>query len=450
MRMLKIISSAITLACLAPGSSFAAERDASGEDDGSSAAEDSEQQQDTLWIDRWAPERNMVELGVFGGVALPSRSLELFEPIVGVPGQGFRTVNRAAFDGGGRLGFYPARFLGLEAEGALIPTRTTGDEQRALLWAVRGHLVAQYPRWSVVPFVLAGPTMLGTRSAREALGNDIDAGFHFGGGLKIFVSRSVLLRFDVRDTLTAQQGIGDGAGHTVELLAGLSISLNRKKQQPQSAPQDRDRDGDGTLDRDDRCIDTPGPKSNRGCPVADRDADGILNEDDRCPDTPGIPENFGCPVADQDGDGILDGNDACVEDPENKNGYEDEDGCPDEIPLAVQEFTGVIDGIFFDTNRATIKDQSIEKLDRAVAVLTEYPSVRLEVSGHTDARGTATHNADLSTRRAESVRDYLAGHGVDSSRLQVFGAGEGEPRASNLTADGRAMNRRIEFRITKN
>jgi len=431
-----------------------------------------DRRKDQKWIHRWAPERNLVELGVFGGVAFPSPNLELFEPDLTLPDQGFKELRALSPDVGARVGYYPLRFLGLELEGAVLPTATDADDQSALVWAFRGHLIAQIPRWSVTPFVLAGPSALGVASDRNAVGNDVDLGFHFGGGVKVYVNRYLALRFDVRDTLTAKAGVGDGVGHTVELLGGLSLTLNRKK--GKKPPGDRDRDG--ILDPDDRCIDVPGVPENEGCPYGDRDQDGILDKDDECPDTPGVPEYAGCPIPDTDGDGILDPddkcvdepgvveyegcpipdtdgdgfldpNDKCVDEPETKNGYEDDDGCPDEIPEEVKQFTGVIEGIFFDTNKDTIKSKSRTKLDNAVKVLTDFPEVRLEISGHTDDRGSDAYNMDLSARRAAAVKQYFVDHGIAADRLETRGAGETEPRESNSTKAGRAKNRRIEFKL---
>jgi OmpA-OmpF porin, OOP family len=129
--------------------------------------------------------------------------------------------------------------------------------------------------------------------------------------------------------------------------------------------EETDRDGDGLFDKDDRCPNLPGPAENGGCPLEapkDRDADGIPDNVDRCPDQPedkdgfqdddGCPDpdndgdglldgadkcpneagpiqNLGCPVTDKDGDGIPDDKDRCPSEPEDKDGFQDEDGCPD-------------------------------------------------------------------------------------------------------------------------
>jgi outer membrane protein OmpA-like peptidoglycan-associated protein len=108
-----------------------------------------------------------------------------------------------------------------------------------------------------------------------------------------------------------------------------------KENKPEPKPvvvkiEPTDRDGDGVLDADDECPEIPGPAENRGCPWGDKDNDGVVDPEDSCPEVPGPAENKGCPVIrDTDGDGIPDDLDRCPVDPEDKDGWQDEDGCPD-------------------------------------------------------------------------------------------------------------------------
>ena len=100
---------------------------------------------------------------------------------------------------------------------------------------------------------------------------------------------------------------------------------------PIEAPKDRD--GDGILDPSDKCIDQPedmdGFQDEDGCPELDNDNDGILDAADKCPNEAGPMQNMGCPILDKDGDGINDDKDKCPNEPEDKDGFQDEDGCPD-------------------------------------------------------------------------------------------------------------------------
>ena len=108
---------------------------------------------------------------------------------------------------------------------------------------------------------------------------------------------------------------------------------------------------------------------------------------------------------------------------------------------------GVIEGIHFETGKDSILPDSETVLARAVEILTKFLSIRIEISGHTDNVGSHANNEDLSRRRAESVRRYLGERGIEASRIVTRGAAFDEPRASNDTSQGRAQNRRIEFKV---
>ncbi len=107
----------------------------------------------------------------------------------------------------------------------------------------------------------------------------------------------------------------------------------------------------------------------------------------------------------------------------------------------------VLENVFFDTDKATLRAESINELQRLVDFLKANASVSVEISGHTDSRGDQAHNQDLSDRRAQSVVKWLSENGVNSTRLTARGYGESQPRATNDTEDGRQLNRRVEFVI---
>ncbi|MCA9650211.1 MAG: OmpA family protein [Myxococcales bacterium] len=370
---------------------------------------------DRPWAKRWAPEDHQVEVGLYGGVFLPSRRLELFQADFSLVDQGYKPFARVAPDFGVRVGYYPLRFFGIEGEGGAMPSRTTTGDA-ALMWTARANLVGQLGLWSVTPFVLVGGGLIGVASDRSSVGNDVDASAHVGVGAKVFLSRYTALRLDLRDVIAARRGYHEGVVHSPEILLGLSITLGRARDE---APP----------------------------PPPDSDGDGILDPDDACKDEPGVPDYRGCPIPDSDGDGILDPDDACKDEPETNNGFQDTDGCPDEIPEEVARFTGVIEGIFFENDSATIRPRSRPTLDKALEVLRKHESVRVEVSGHTDDRGKPEHNLELSRRRAESVKQYLVEEGIDPARITTRGAGPSEPIADNGNKRGRAKNRRIEFKL---
>ncbi|RYZ06890.1 MAG: porin [Myxococcales bacterium] len=253
------------------------------------------------------------------------------------------------------------------------------------------------------------------------------------------------------------------------------------------APE-KDRDGDGILDRADACPDVKGEKhedpAKNGCPPGDRDRDGILDKDDACPDEPGVksedPQKHGCPRPDTDKDGIFDDEDACVneagvrttdpttngcpppKDTDKDTIFDPEDACPtapgprDEDPKkngcpaarVEQGQIKILERVEFENNSAKLRPESTRILEAVLAVMTEHPEfTKLSVEGHTDNRGAAGHNLDLSRRRAASVMKWLTDHGIAKGRLSSQGLGMTKPIDTNDTDVGRQNNRRVEFHI---
>lgn len=105
-----------------------------------------------------------------------------------------------------------------------------------------------------------------------------------------------------------------------------------------------------------------------------------------------------------------------------------------------------IEGANFDTNSAKLRSSSFAKLDEVVEFAGKYKDAQLDVTGHTDNRGTKAYNQGLSERRAASVKAYLVKKGVAASRITTKGYGFEQPVADNKTAEGRAQNRRVEIR----
>jgi outer membrane protein OmpA-like peptidoglycan-associated protein len=153
------------------------------------------------------------------------------------------------------------------------------------------------------------------------------------------------------------------------------------------------------------------------------------------------------PTLDRDGDGVIDSQDRCPTEVETKNGFQDADGCPDQLPAPLAKFVGVVPGIEFDVGRSSLRPESVPTLDAATKVFAQYPDVRLRISVHTDNQGQAADNRALSGRRANALRDYLIDRGVAAGRVEARGAGQDEPVASNASEAGRAANRRVEFSL---
>lgn len=106
--------------------------------------------------------------------------------------------------------------------------------------------------------------------------------------------------------------------------------------------------------------------------------------------------------------------------------------------------------VLFDVNSSALRSASKSSLREMANVFEKYPETTIRVEGHTDSTGTAAYNERLSERRAASVKSYLSNLGVGSSRLRAIGYGESQPRATNGTASGRQLNRRVEIHIKAN
>jgi outer membrane protein OmpA-like peptidoglycan-associated protein/tetratricopeptide (TPR) repeat protein len=107
----------------------------------------------------------------------------------------------------------------------------------------------------------------------------------------------------------------------------------------------------------------------------------------------------------------------------------------------------ILKNIFFDFDKATLRPESTNELERLTKLLNDVPTLKIEISGHTDAKGAADYNQKLSQNRAKAVVDYLVKAGIAADRLTFAGYGKDQPIATNDTDEGRQLNRRTEFKI---
>ena len=107
----------------------------------------------------------------------------------------------------------------------------------------------------------------------------------------------------------------------------------------------------------------------------------------------------------------------------------------------------VLNNIFFDFDKSTLRSESTNELERLVKLLNDNATLKIEISGHTDSKGAAEYNKTLSQSRAKAVVDYLVKAGIKSDRLTFIGYGKEQPIATNDTDEGRQLNRRTEFKI---
>ena len=229
-----------------------------------------------------------------------------------------------------------------------------------------------------------------------------------------------------------------------------------------------DTDGDGIIDKEDNCPEIPGRLEFKGC--NDTDGDGISDPDDACPEESGPIEMNGCP--DSDGDGISDNVDDCkqVLGPEENNGCPwldtDNDGVPDKDDLCKDE-AGIISNngcpelsseivatlnkfgskIYFPANSSQIiGKKTIDVLVDIKNILSENPKGNIIIEGYASSDGDEDFNIKLSVRRAKAVLNYLIGLGVSADRLETKGFGELDPLGDNTNPQGRAINRRVQFK----
>ena len=198
-----------------------------------------------------------------------------------------------------------------------------------------------------------------------------------------------------------------------------------------------------------------GPVANEKVTAAagDPDGDGIASQDDLCPnaaeDKDGFEDDDGCPDLDNDKDRIADKHDKCPNEPETYNGFDDDDGCPDRGRVVVTDTAiEILDRVYFETKSDVIRPPSIPIIDAIAATLVGNPTIKLiEVQGH-----AAANEADawaMATRRAAAVRGALISRGVDGKRLTSQGYGETQPLVRESNEKAWAKNRRVAFLILK-
>jgi OOP family OmpA-OmpF porin len=363
----------------------------------------------------------------------------------------------------------------LETKLALSRTGSAGEAMRdsyfapVLGWRAQAVLDL-WNDYRLHPFAVlgfGGETVF-TSSPFVASG-DSDAATYWGVGARYVLAPRYGLRGDFRHGVTA--GRIDLASSTIEAHFGFyyafslgsapkaRVEVAAEKEVTQEPIEPEDRDEDGIPDADDACPEEAelvnDLEDEDGCPESDADDDGLFGELDKCSeeaeDRDGFEDDDGCPEPDNDKDGHADASDECPDEAETGNGFEDEDGCPDDLPERVAKYIGVIEGIRFGSGSARILGaRSRAILDEAAAILREYPSVSIRISGYTDDRGNLARNVALSRARADAVKWYLVDRGIEHTRLLTMGYGPEQPIADNGTAEGRARNRRIEFELLTN
>lgn len=377
-------------------------------------------------------QRRQIGFAILGGVNIPSGKTEAFA------GQGGFGAHLRLL-----LGYMAPRGSVTFSFGAnLRESRTFYDLNigHQITLALAGHVN-----------IVKGLDVLG--ELVTAIGVGLPKGTSLQAGeapLELLAGLRYRTKIGLAPTLAAGGGLGQGYGTPVgRVIFGLTYTNRGKnvafvdtrpsnQRTPTKPPKPEPTE---------KPIETPKPQPQ----VTDTDGDGIVDSMDGCPTTKGVMENRGCPDVDADGDGIVDRKDKCPFDPENYNAVDDEDGCDDGGGALVRIEGDIIElkePINFESG--TLFDpKSFRVLDALGNLLRNHTELtKLRIEGHTDNRGGAVENLDLSRDRASTVRRFLVeNHRVEGARLIAQGFGADKPIADNKTPQGRTKNRRIDVVI---
>jgi outer membrane protein OmpA-like peptidoglycan-associated protein len=408
---------------------------------------------------------------------------------------------------GGRVGHQCLPWFGIEAAGGYVPTQVDQAPETDLnFWHASGNLV--FTPWRTkygAPYAFVGGGY-DSYKLKDAADDWHHGTGEFGAGARLWFNDMLGVMVEGRaiTDLPKDDLFKNAKINAIVASAGITLAFGGKPRDtdgdgvpdrkdkcpatPSGAQVDAtgcplDTDGDGVYDGLDKCPGTPkGATVNaQGCP-SDTDGDGVYDGLDQCPDTPkgatvdakGCPQDTdgdgvydgldqcantvsGCKVdekgcaVDSDGDGVCDGLDKC---PGTAAGLKvDADGCPIEVVERETELldTGMIrlQDVNFETARATLLPESYPVLDVVGTVLMRWPELRIEVGGHTDARGSNAYNQKLSETRAHAVLEYLTGKfpELKPEQFSVKGYGESKPLVPNSNPLNMAKNRRVEFKV---
>ena len=258
-----------------------------------------------------------LEAGVYGGGFI-SNFFHQFYDIEVQPNR--QELERVNMELGFRVAYFLDRWFGVELEGNWVRATTKVTRDGASIYSARAHALFQYrcpcttfalPE-QIVPFATLGLGVWRVSSSDEVLGSDTDMLLQVGGGIRLFATKSIAIRAEARFMRgPSQQAPFHLNASYGEFMIGVSFVPTF---------------GGGTRDPEPRVVVVAPPK-------VDRDNDGVLDEEDKCPgeaeDRDLFDDTDGCPDPDNDGDGILDGDDRCLMEPEDKDGFEDNDGCVD-------------------------------------------------------------------------------------------------------------------------
>ena len=371
-----------------------------------------------------------IEIGVYGGGFISNYyhqfyQLDLYPGGPGQPDQR-EELQKLSPMGGVRFAYFFTPWLGAEAEVDVIASETKMTHGSAQIWGGRAQLMFQVPVADhVLPYIAIGDGFDHVSSDPSVLGNDTDWPVHLGAGVRVFVTQAIALRLDGRFLRAPSQQAPYTLNASLgEFMFGLSFRPGRAAPEP------------------------PPPR-----PPTDLDADGITDDVDRCPHEPedkdGFEDSDGCPELDNDKDGIADAQDKCPNEPEAINGLDDDDGCPDHgngLVVVSADRLETLEAIQF--KKTVIQKSSFNLLAQIGAQLRAHREIlRLRITVHVQPSKKPDADLGISEERAYAIREWLTKYGIDEKRLEPRGFGGSKPLVPPAQKGSQTINERVELII---
>ena len=324
------------------------------------------------------------------------------------------------------------------------------DKYRFTPYLAAGLVASKYQRYYglTLPFGIGLQMNLNQESFlfinsqyRERISNNTSNHFYFSLGLAGRIGKKIRYKPLVKSILTPIGKKLSDSSYQKDILEKKSLDSQSILVPTGKAILDSDRDG--ITDSIDKCPLVVGLVRYNGCPIPDSDKDGVNDEEDRCPSVPGPLSNLGCPLDDKDNDGIPDKDDKCPD----LTGLSQNNGCPVIDRHITEKLEMAAKKIYFTSDSYQLLPKSYSALDQIVYLVAIPTNLKIEISGHTDDSGTHGKNEILSKKRAEAIKFYLIQHGISVIRITTNGYAHYKPVASNLSIEGRALNRRVEIKL---